>query len=305
MTTRATRVDVEEIEITRTEKLLAVVLTVFFLIGGVWTYTKLDDIGRSEYRPPQTYFTATERAAVARADGARQELAQAMASAGRARQELELAREAYRTALDAGRTAPGLERAYHDAERTLDETQRAERNARAEVVAAQPAADAAYSRASEEALSASRQSELVTFLLRLGLLLATLAAGYALLVRLRRSGSRYLPVAFAFVASGAILALVMAGDYLAAHIDVEQLGPLVLSLAGIAVTLAVFWWLQRYLARRIPQRRVRRSECPYCGYPVRGGDHCEGCGRMVVGECTTCHGPRRVGTLHCAACGAS
>ena len=305
MSTRAAHVDVEEIEITKTEKLLAAVLTVFLLIGGAWTYAKLDEIARSEYRAPQTYFTTAERAAVARADGARQQLTRAATSAGQARQELELAREAYRTALDAGRAAPALERAYHAAERSLEAAQRSERLAAAEVAAAQPAADAAYSRASREALEATRQSEVVTFLLRLGLLLATLAVGYSLLVRLRRSGSRYLPVAFSFVAFAAILALVMGADYLTDYIDVRQLGPVVLSLVGIAATLAVFWWLQRYLARRLPQRRVRKGDCPFCGYPVRSGEHCEGCGRMVVGECTTCHGHRRVGTLHCAACGAS
>lgn len=32
-----TRVDVEEIETTKSEKLLAVVLAVFLLLGGVWT----------------------------------------------------------------------------------------------------------------------------------------------------------------------------------------------------------------------------------------------------------------------------
>ena len=68
----------------------------------------------------------------------------------------------------------------------------------------------------------------------------------------------------------------------------KQLGPVVLSLAGIALTLATFWWLQRYLARRVPPRRVRKGDCPFCGYPVRGGEYCEGCGRTVIGECTTC-----------------
>jgi hypothetical protein len=305
MSTRATRIDVEEIEITRTEKLLAVVLTAFLLIGGIWAYTKIDDIGRSEYQPPQVYFTPAEEAAVARADEARQRLGRADAAAQQARQDLELAREAYRTALDAGRAAPGLEDAYRDSQRRFDAAQAAAQTARVEVATAQPAADAAYRRASEEALEASRQSELVTFGLRLALLLTALGIGYWLLIRLRRSGSRYLPVGFAFVGFAALLALVMAGDYLTDHIDVQQLGPLVLSLAGIGLTLTAFWWLQRYFARRIPVRRIRRGECPFCGYPVRGGEHCEGCGRVVVGECTTCHEPRRVGTFHCAACGAS
>ena len=38
---------------------------------------------------------------------------------------------------------------------------------------------------------------------------------------------------------------------------------------------------------------------------VRGSEHCEGCGRAAIAECPTCHGPRRVGTLHCGACGAT
>jgi hypothetical protein len=300
-----TRVDIDEVEITRTEKLLAVVLTVFFLIGGVWAYTKVDDIAKSSPRPAQEYFTPAERTAVGRANTAQQRLARALAAEQRDRQELELAREAYRTALDAGRTAPALEAAYRDAQHEYEAAQAEAGRARAETAATRPAADAAYSRASADALEASRQSELVTFLLRLGLLLATLAFGYWLLLRLRRSNSRYLPVAFAFVAYAALLALVMAADYVTDYIDIQQLGPLVLSLAGIAMTLAALWWLQRYLARRIPQHRVRKSECPFCGYPVRGGEHCEGCGRMVVGECTTCHRARRVGTIHCAECGAS
>jgi hypothetical protein len=305
VSTHSARVDVEEIEITKTEKLLAVVLAVFFLIGGIWTYTKVDDLRSSEYRPAQSYFTPAERAAVARSNAAERRLAEATAEVARARQDLELARESYRTALDAGRSAPGLERAYRAEQRDFVAAQHEVARASAAVAAARPAANAAYSRASEEALDASRQSELVTFLLRLGQLLVMLAFGYWLLVRLRRSSSRYLPVAFAFVASAAALALVMSGDYVTDYIDVNELGPLVLSLAGIVMTLATFWWLQRYLARRIPQRRVRKGECPFCGYPVRGGEHCEGCGRVVVGECTSCHESRRVGAFHCGACGAA
>ena len=304
MITPTTRVHLEEIEITRTEKLLAVVLTVFLLIGGVWAYTKVDDLGRSAYRPPETYFTPAERTAVERASQAQQRLVQAETAVQETRQDLELAREAYRTALDAGRTAPGLERAYGNAQREFETAQTEATAARASADAAQPAATDAHRRAGQEAVEAARQSSLVTFLLRLVLVLVTLASAYGLLARLRRSSSRYLPVAFACVGSAALLAVVMAVDYLTDYIDVEQLGPLVLSLVGIALTLVVFRWLQRYLARRIPQRRVRKGECPFCGYPSHGGEHCEGCGRVVVGECSTCHRQRRVGTFHCGACGA-
>jgi hypothetical protein len=78
----------------------------------------------------------------------------------------------------------------------------------------------------------------------------------------------------------------------------------VLSLFGIALTLLAFVALQRYLARRLPLRRVRKRECPFCGYPVRGNRRCEGCGREVVAGCAACGADRRVGVLHCGACGA-
>jgi hypothetical protein len=301
----AAHVELEEIEITSTEKVLALVLTVFFLIGGIWAYSKLDDLGDSPYPSPATYFTPAEQTAVNRADRAQTRLFRAETQVERARQELEHAREEYRTALDANRTAPGLEAAYREAQRDLTAARRLEQVARDAVAATQPEAAAAHRRAGEEATEATRQSELVTLALRLAFLLAALAFAYWLLIRLRRSGSRYLPIAFALVGAGAVLALVLAGDYVTDYIDIQQLGPLVLSAAGVALTLFAFWWLQRYLARRLPQRRVRRGECPFCGYPARGSDHCEGCGRAAMTECSSCHGARRVGTLHCGVCGAA
>jgi hypothetical protein len=299
------RLDLEEIEITKTEKLLAVVLTAFFLIGGIWAYAKVDNVVRSELVSVDAYFTADERAAVDRANEAQRRLDGAERSLAQARVDLELARERYRTALDADQPAGGLEAAYRAAESTHSAAQTAVERARAEVAATRPASDAAYARAGHEAQDASARGELITFAVRLALLLMTLGVAYWSLIRMRRSGSRYLPVAFALVGFAALLALIMAGDYVGHHIDVEQLGPLVLSIAGIGLTLGAFWWLQRYLARRVPQRRVRKGECPFCGYPARGSGHCEGCGRSVIGECTTCREPRRVGTFHCGACGAA
>jgi hypothetical protein len=300
---QASDVQLEEIEVTGTEKVLALVLTVFFLIGGIWVYSKLDEVRESTYRNPETFYTATERANVARAEQARIRLSRVQHDLELRREELELSRESYRTALDAGRKAPGLRAAYAAAQRDFRTAQRQLASAGAELTAAEPAANAAYERTEAAAARSTRQGELETFALRLAFLLVALALAHWFLLRLRSSGSRYLPVGFALVAAGAILALAFTADYVTDYIDVQQLGPLVLSLAGIAITLAAFWWLQRYLARRLPLRRVRKGECPFCGFPLRGGEHCEGCGRNVVAECVTCHEPRRVGAAHCGACG--
>jgi len=141
-------------------------------------------------------------------------------------------------------------------------------------------------------------------LLRFVLVAASLGLGYWLLARMRRRGSRYFTVAVGVVAYAAILAFVLAADYITDYVDPLDLGPLVLSLFGIAITLLAFAVLQRYLARRIPLSRVRKRECPFCGYPVRGNRRCEGCGREVVASCAECGSDRRVGVLHCGACGA-
>ena len=142
-----------------------------------------------------------------------------------------------------------------------------------------------------------------TFAIRLVYVLGALALAYWWFGRVRRRRVRLVPIAMATIGAFAVQAFVMAGDYATDYFDFADLGPIVLSLAGIALTIVAFVALQRYLARRLPAARVRKAECPFCGYPVRDGSHCEGCGRDVIGECSTCHEPRRVGTQHCALCG--
>jgi hypothetical protein len=301
----STRVDVEEIQTTTSEKLLTVVLVIFMLIGGVWTYQRIDDEVRTAVGVEQVEPSADEQAALARLEDARARLNAATQSSAAARDNLELRREAYRTALDAGRAAPGLEREYEQAQARFRSAQREVQAAQQAVAAAQPAAGRANQRIADEYERRQDRRELITFLLRLAFVAVSLGIGYWLLARLRRRGSRYFTVAVAVVASAAILALVLAADYITDYVDPLELGPLVLSLFGIALTLLAFAALQRYLARRIPLRRVRKRECPFCGYPVRGNHRCEGCGRQVVAACGECGADRRVGVLHCGACGAT
>jgi hypothetical protein len=300
------RLDVEEIETTKGEKLLAVVLAMFLLVGGIWAYVKIDNAVRSSTPPDYSYRgTPAEQAAVNRLRDADRQLARAQQAAASARDNLELRREAYRTALDANRPAPQLERAYNRAQARLTRTQKEVAAASASVAAAQPDATAAQRAIDKVRQGRQEKRELLAFVFRLAFVLANVAFGYWLLAQLRRRRSRYYPVAMAFVGYAAILALFMAADYLTDYFDPLELGPLVLSLFGIAATLVAMVALQRYLAKRLPSRRVRKSECPFCGYPVRRGTHCEGCGREVIAPCARCSEPRRVGTAHCATCGAA
>jgi hypothetical protein len=287
----------EELEITRGEKALAAVLAVFVLVGLAWAYVEL------ERRPAAVDPTPAQNAAIVAHEQASAVASAAHANAARARENLELVRERYRTALDAGRPAPALERDYRGAEREHAAARRELDAATQAQNATANAAAAARNELAAENLERERAAARLTFALRLLLVLAAIGLAQLAVVRLR--GSRLHPLAIATVAAAALLALGMGGDYVTDYVDWAAGGPLVLSLAGIAITLVAFVTLQRFLARRIPLRRVRKSCCAACGYPVRGTPHCEGCGRAVATPCTACEAPRRIGAPRCGTCGAA
>jgi hypothetical protein len=291
-------VDIDEIQTTRGEKVLALVLTVFLLIGLVWAYVKLDTRD-SEW--PQPRLTAAEQSAVDAYTQAQNELVVAEGALSAARSDLEIRRERYRTALDAGQPAAVLASDYRAAERTFADAEDRVEEAQARVAETRPAADAANEKRYESIAAKQRRESRETFLLRLAFVLTVLGAAYGLLHALR--GSRYFTLALAAVGGGAVLTLVFASDYVEDYVEWNDTGLVVLSLAGIAFTIAAFWSLQRYLQRRIPLRRVRKGECPFCGFPASGNTSCEGCGRTVTGSCSHCGEQRRVGVQFCGSCG--
>jgi len=293
--------DVEQLQTTKSEKLLALVLAVFLLIGGVWAYQEVDDRVRDAM--PLRDPTPAEQQAISALDRAQQARFRADERVRQTRSELELRRERYRTALDAGDPAARLRTQYLAAEKAFEDarTERA-RAGRAES-AAQPAAARAQERLSRDVEERRDRQELVIFLLRLALALAFVAIAYVLLTRLRERGSRWFPLSGSAVLFATVFAFVVAVDYLTDYFDPFDAGILLLAFLGASVTVVAFWLLQRYLARRLPLRRVRRSQCPYCGFPVGDGERCEGCGRPVRAPCEHCAEPRRVGTPFCAVCG--
>ena len=98
------RPDVEDIQTTRTEKLLAVILTAFLLLGGIWTYTRIDDLVRTHVEVPVE--AVARDPAVVRAQEAQAQAFRAQVAVDRTLQNLELKREAYRTALTPARPRP-------------------------------------------------------------------------------------------------------------------------------------------------------------------------------------------------------
>jgi hypothetical protein len=293
----STAIEVEDVTTTRSEKLLAWLLALFLIVAGVWTYAKLDDLTRHHVAKP----SVADRAAITHAERAGDRLFRAQRREAASLRAVELARETYRTELDAGHPAPDLRARYAAAQRAYAQARDATAAAKRAQADAAPAANAARTR---EARAADRR-ELAAFVSRAAFFGLALVLAYVLLARLRRRGSRYFPVAVAATGAAAVLVLFLAGDYITDYVNPVDYGALLLSLFGAAVTLIAFWALQRYLTQRIPRRRVRKHECPFCGYPVRENPSCEGCGRDVLAECAACHRLRRVGTRFCGACGAA
>ena len=293
----STTVEVEDVTTTRSEKLLAWLLALFLIIAGVWTYAKLDDLTRHHVGKP----SAADRAAITRSERAGNRLFHAQRREAASLRTVGLARETYRTELDAGHPAPRLRARYASAQGTYAEAKEATAAARRAQADAAPAAKAALKREQR----AADLRELAAFVARAAFSGLALMLAYVLLARLRRRGSWYFPVAVATTGAAAVLVLFLAGDYISDYVNPVDYGALLLSLFGAALTLVAFWALQRYLTQRIPRRRVRKHECPFCGYPVKDNRSCEGCGREVVAHCAACRRPRRVGTRFCDACGAA
>lgn len=309
------RVGDGEIETSTAEKVLALVLAVFIAIGAIWGYFKLDEVAKSDsvaYAPAQKLIGSEESSAIQKHQQTIRSVARERRERRAATRQLELRREAYRTALDANEPSAELRAAYESAQaglvsvsRELEDAVRVEAQTRPSAVEAQQRLSELRQRAAEQEDQDRAHHDRIVFLLRLVLLIAMLATAYWLLIRLRSRNSRYLPAALAWIGATAVVAAVMAADYTDNYIEFSEVGPLAISIAGIAVTLVAFVALQRFLAKRVPARRVRRGECPFCGFPLRDKPHCEGCGRGVIASCSSCHEDRRVGTPRCGYCGNS
>lgn len=296
-----TRIDTEEIASTKSEKFLAVVLAIFVLIGASWTYVKIHDwTGASDawsYSESQQQILDQRDEADGNEFLAEEHLRAVETDLNSARADLDLA-------VNRGEPTADLEVAYEDAQSEFAQAKENHEKFREEAATARAAAEEVERDHRERADDGSTWREWLSAGLRLALIAGMFAGSLAFINRLRVRDSRYLPLGFALAGSAVVMALVFAVDYITDFIDILELGPIILSLFGIAVTIAAFAALQRYLARRIPRARVRKNECPFCGFPVHGdGPHCEGCGREVVATCASCSSPRRVGSPHCPHCG--
>lgn len=300
----STRISTEEVTATKSEKFLAVILAAFVLMGTGWFYWKTYDwIGPDD----AWQYTTSEQTIVDKALEAEDDFWAVEERANVARQELDQARADLSLAVSQGKPTKELEEKLAQARAESDVITAELKEAQAKKVALDAQREQVEKTVEKRAEEAQTGPErLLIAGVQLAVILAMLFGSIAWTKRLRERDSRWLPMSFAITAAGTIMAFVFVVDYITDWIDFLELGPIVLSLLGIAVTMSAFVALQKYLTRRIPRARVRKGECPFCAFPVRPDqEHCEGCGREVIAACATCGERRRVGSPHCGHCGAS
>ena len=183
-----TTVDVEDLQTTKSEKLLAFVMVVFLLIGGGWAYQKIDDRVRSAIELGEP--TAAERR---RSTGETRPSSGAFRADRRsadARREVEFRREEFRAALDADgrrraraplprRRAPRSQAAPAGRSGGRGGGRRAARRECGPAAGGEAPRSGATGRSSSRSSFASRSS------------LVSLARRYLALARLRSRNSRY------------------------------------------------------------------------------------------------------------------
>lgn len=307
----------ERAEATRAEKVLALGLVIFLLLGGLWVLDRLGDIpARPDYGAlADRYGLAPLEQEVSRLqvdlNQARQALEQAQENESRARVQYEFRREEYRTALDAGRDDPERKAAYQQALAAYDRAREATRAAAAVVTRWEDALRDPQARLEERRAAVSaeyaralRQYEARVLLLRLGYALPVLALAVVAWQALRRRHFPYLVLLTSFMAFAVLQAAFLVGSYAwALFRPWAQLG---VSLAGAAITAAGIVALRRYFfsPRRVTRARARAGQCPRCGLPLaREYVFCPDCGNRVAEPCPHCGKQRPLSLPICPYCG--
>ncbi|MCL6580212.1 MAG: zinc ribbon domain-containing protein [Firmicutes bacterium] len=309
--------ELEEVENSRVERLLAVGLVIFLLVGGFWVLARLGEIPE---RPDWAAIEQAEgkpaveeawRQAMADYERAQVAAGEAAAALTQARAEYEYRREEYRFALERGLDDPALAEAYAKARTAMEQAAVRYEVAEAARVALearlkepQQAYDDVMRRVQEAYERADARYQLAAFALRFGYALPLFGLSVWGWFALRRRRSRHLILATAVMAFAGIQTLGLLGQY--GWYLLRDVAPLALSVAGSAVCVAGLVAVRRWALnpRRLAVARLRRGQCPLCGFPLQAGaTHCVGCGRRVVEACPGCENPNVTGSPFCGHCG--
>lgn len=309
-----------EREISRAEKILALALAVFLLIGGVRVAVAIDRaFPHPDYAKLRQEFELDRREQeLAPLRAQESELAAALQKRREAetmaRLDYETAREEYRTLLDRGIDDPGKRTQWEQSRKILEEAQAAREEAerRLEIFRVQTLGPKQQELARLEAqfqavlTRLSRARDLKAGIACLVYALGAFALSCLVFNLFRRSPrlGRYAVIGTSVLGFGAVQALLVsfkiAYPFLRDVVPVEW----VVSVGGSAVCVAALVYLKnRFLsAPVVRRRRLWKGACPACGFPGPGA-FCPWCGADQTVTCPRCGRETSRFLPCCRACG--
>lgn len=308
--------ETSQLEMSRAEKILALAMIIFLLIGGAWVFREIQTIPlRPDYQAIEQRYLPSELQK--EFHGAQNNLYTLQGNVhkrqddlAQATREYEFRREEYRVILDKGEVDPARERTYTDAtkvyEQALLEYEVAlemEKQALEKLQPLSAAWEQAQTLIASDFAAAQRTFEWKLFLLRALYAVPVFILALFAFIRMRQSHSNYLIFGTALIGFGSFQLIYLFGLY-SWHLlrDVAQIA---ISLMGTALCVVGIIVIRRYLVdpARITKSRLRRGLCPACGVPSSTHAYCIACGEQLQKQCTSCSHNRPVRGEYCPHCG--
>ncbi len=303
------------IEFSRVERILALGMVLFLLVGGAWVFNRIQRLpARPDYHAiERRHISAELQSAYWQAQNT---LNAAQVAAGRVREELSVAateyefrREEFRVMNERGILDPVREQAYKEALTTFERLRgeigvamAVEESARTRL---QPLAEqwkALQAKIGEEQHRANVAFEWQLFVFRMLYAVPVLALALLLFQLLRRRGSTYLIFATALIAAATLQLLYLVSLYSWHFLrDVAQVA---IAILGTVMCMAGIVMIRRYWfhPERVLRTRVRRGQCFSCGAPAENNVYCPACGEELQKRCLGCGQNRPVKAAFCPHC---
>ena len=299
---------IEDIEVTRGEKILAVALVMFLFIGGVQVLNELKgviqepswrdyELGMENIRTELDELHEEERYL-------RQEFDEDRITYQESLNDYEVLREEYRVSIEKNQEDPILLERYESARDIYFKAKDEYENSR-QLMADNSNLLEGKRQEFDSAINAvQNEFDVAMSIYNIRVLGIRLAFVFPLLlisviVFLKGRNSRYLLHANALLAFAAVLFIYMLITFVW-----EALHIIGVSLIGTAASATALAYLKKKVFRPevVSLNRLKKGLCPWCSTPAVG-EYCYGCGRPLKERCPNCSELKPVLVGYCPKCG--
>jgi len=302
-------------EFSRAERILALGMVIFLLVGGAWVFNHIQRIpARPDHQAiEQRYISAQMQSEYWQAqntlDAARTATERLRQELGAATTEYEFRREEFRVMNERGILDTAREKKYLDALANFERLGReislamtVEESAHERLRPLKTQWQALHAQIGEEHARQLRAFELQLFGLRLLYAVPVFLLSLLLFWRLRKQNSNYLVFATALIGAATLQLMYLVALY-SWHLlrDVAQIAIAVIgtALCMFGIVLIRRYWLD---PERVIRTRVRRGQCFSCGAAAEDNVFCPSCGEELQKRCLGCGANRPVKAAFCPHC---